>query len=220
MHSTLLTCIQLFGIGLSFGIAGPCIIGCTPMIIAYLSGKQAGRGVTISDIIIFLSGRFTAYLALGWLAGISGALLKRWSNFFPKALLHSFAGVFIIMLGVLIWTAKDPSSNTCRCMNNKKINFGGLFAAGVFAGIFPCAPLLALLFEIALMSETALNGIFYAMCFGLGTFISGFIVIGCLAGVLIWLPKGLLKSQKWKMIFRAVYSALFILFGVWIILRA
>ena len=173
MHNILLTCLQLFGIGVGFGIVGPCLVGCMPFIIAYIVGKQANRRDAIGDIIIFLSGRFFAYLVLGLFAGISGVLLKRWSNVFTISLLRSLGGAFIIMLGVFIWIARDPVSNVCRCMNNEKINFGSLFLMGFIIGILPCAPLLALLFEVALISETAWSGMFYVMFFALGTLCPG-----------------------------------------------
>jgi len=90
---------------------------------------------------------------------------------------------------------------------------------GFIIGVFPCAPLLALLLEITLISKTALDGMFYALFFGLGTFISGFIVIGGLSGILTWLPTKILKSKRSNLIFRIICALLLIWLGLDLIFR-
>ena len=88
---------------------------------------------------------------------------------------------------------------------------------GFIIGMFPCAPLLALLFEIALMSKTALAGMFYALFFGLGTLISGLIVIGSLAGIFSWLPAKIFKSKRSNFVFRIICALLLMLLGLGLI---
>jgi sulfite exporter TauE/SafE len=73
---------------------------------------------------------------------------------------------------------------------------------------------LALLLEIALVSKTALDGMLYALFFGLGTVVSGFIVIGGLSGILTWLPLKVLKSKRSNLIFRIICALLLIWLGL------
>ncbi|MCK4993550.1 MAG: sulfite exporter TauE/SafE family protein [Candidatus Omnitrophica bacterium] len=214
MYNNLITCGQLFGIGISFGIAGPCLVGCSPFIAAYVLGKQSGQLKAVIDITIFLIGRLLAYLILGFLAGLSAGVLKQWSSSSLVFLLKPVGAVIIILLGMLIWLVRDPHSKICQLMNNTKLNFAGLFMAGIIIGIFPCAPLLALLFEITMISKTAAQGMFYALFFGLGSFASGLVVISSMVGVLNWIPQTIVKSKKWQLVCKAVYSVLFIAIGI------
>ena len=99
-------------------------------------------------------------------------------------------------------------------MNEKICNSGGLFVLGLIIGITPCPPLTALLFEIALMSKSALEGMSYAFFFGLGTFLSGVLVVVSLAGILTKIISKVLKSKGAVRFFRIACSALLILFGL------
>ncbi|MFH1061994.1 MAG: sulfite exporter TauE/SafE family protein [Candidatus Omnitrophota bacterium] len=214
MQNTILSCLQLFGLGLSFGLAGPCALGCTPFIAAYLLSKQTSKVESLRDIIIFLSARLFAYLVLGFFAGFSAGLLKQWSSASIYVWFKPGSAIIIIILGISIWLARDPSSKLCACLRHRPLNMIGLFTAGLIIGIFPCAPLLALLWEISLMSNTGLQGMFYALFFGLGTFIAGLIMISGLMGILTWVPQTLLRSAKWKKFFQAIYAILFIGLGL------
>jgi len=86
-------------------------------------------------------------------------------------------------------------------------------------GAIPCAPLLALLFEITVISKTPLQGMLYAFSFGVGTFVSGLIVIAGLSGVISWLPAKFLKTNFSTKLFRLICAMFLILLGVNLILR-
>ena len=212
------TFLQLFGIGFSFGLAGPCLLVCTPVLIAYIAGKQVRFRQALVDIAIFLTGRLLAYLILGYLAGLSGLILRQFSNSSLVAFFKISGGIIIILLGVYLWLGKEPSSWVCRRKASAIFNSTGLFILGFAIGVFPCAPLLALLFEIALVSKSAWGGLFYALAFGLGTFFSGFIVMAALSGIFPRLPAGIIKSKTVSLIFRAICAVLFILLGLSLIL--
>ena len=89
---------------------------------------------------------------------------------------------------------------------------------GFSVGITPCAPLLALLFEITLISKNAMEGMSYGLAFGLGTFLSGFIVVGILTGILASFPAHILKSKAGKLIFRIACALLLISLGASLII--
>jgi cytochrome c-type biogenesis protein len=212
------TFLQLFGIGFSFGLAGPCLLVCTPVLIAYIVGKQVRLRQVLVDISIFLTGRLLAYLVLGYLAGLSGLILRQFSNSSLVALLKVPGGIIIILFGLYVWVGKEPLSWVCKRGANTIFNSTGLFILGFVIGVFPCAPLLALLFEITLVSKSAWGGLLYALAFGLGTFISGFMVMAALSGIFTRLPSGIFKSKTGNLIFRTICAVLLILLGLRLIL--
>jgi len=205
---------QLFGIGLSFGVAGPCFLSCAPFFIIYLAGKQLKWGQGLIEALIFLSGRLFAYLVLGYLAGLSATLLKQFGSLSFILFLKPLGGVIIIILGILILFAREPAYCGCKFLANKAITFGSLLILGFIMGIFPCAPLLALLFEITIISKTAFQGLLCALSFGLGTFISGFMVIAGLTGMITWFPAKIQKSSLILLTFRIICALLLVLLGL------
>jgi len=209
---------QLFGIGFSFGLAGPCLLVCTPVLITYIAGKQVRLRQALVDISIFLTGRLLAYLVLGYLAGLSGLILRQFTNSSLAASLKVSGGIIIILLGIYVWLGKEPLSWACKRKASTIFNSAGLFILGFAIGVFPCAPLLALLFEITLVSKSAWGGLLYALAFGLGTFISGFIVMAVLSGIFTRLRPEIFKSGTGNLIFRTICAVLLILLGSSLIL--
>ncbi|MCG2714512.1 MAG: sulfite exporter TauE/SafE family protein [Candidatus Omnitrophica bacterium] len=214
----LLIYYQLFGIGLSFGVAGPCFLSCTPFFITYLAGKQLKWRQGLIEALIFLSGRLFAYLVLGYLAGLSTALLRQFGSSSFILFLKPLGGVIIISLGILILFSREPAYCGCKFLANKVFTFGSLFILGFIMGVSPCAPLLALLFEITIISKTAFQGLLCALSFGLGAFISGFIVIAGLSGLISWFPAKVQKSSLTLLVFRIIFASLLILMGLNLIL--
>lgn len=210
--------LQLFGIGLSFGVGGPCFLSCTPFFITYLAGKQLKWGQGLIEALIFLSGRLFAYLVLGYLAGLSATLLKQFSGSSSILFLKPLGGIIIITLGVLIFFIKEPPFCGQRFAAHKAFTFGSLLILGFIMGVSPCAPLLALLFEITAISKTAFQGLLCALSFGLGTFISGFMVIAGLSGMITWFPEKVQKSSLILLISRIICALLLILLGLSLIL--
>ena len=219
MFNTALTYLELLGIGVGLGLAGPCLLVCTPVLITYIAGKQTTWKRALIDIFYFLTGRFLAYLMLGYLAGLSGAILRQFCNAGLIPFIKVFGGVIIIFLGVYVWLGAEYFPWLCKGTSGGVFNFGSLFILGFTLGVFPCAPLLALLLEITLISKTPLDGMCYALFFGLGTFISGFIAMGVLSGIFTWFPPKVLKSKKSNLIFRIICAALLIWLGLDLIFK-
>jgi len=220
MLSSFITYLQIFGIGFSFGLAGPCFLTCTPVLITYITGSKKSQIEVFKDIFTFLSGRLFAYILLGALAGLSGALLKRFTGSSLSIYLQPLAGAVTILFAVILLTGKSNDNCTCPAARGSMLNFGGIFAFGLLIGISPCAPLLALLFDIALMSKGLLDGIFYALFFGLGTFLSGLITIGVIAGLLTRVPAAFIKSKTANIILKAVCALLLLALGLGLILKS
>jgi sulfite exporter TauE/SafE len=205
---------QLFVLGLSFGFAGPCFLSCTPFLAAYLAGKEAKWKHGLADAMVFLSARLLAYIILGCLAGLSSGLIRSSGSFIHVPLFRILGGAVIILSGIFVLFSGKPFYCKRRFLENKAFNFGSLFFLGFIIGISPCVPLAGLLFEIALISQNALQGAFCALSFGLGTFISGFIVIAVLSGIIAWFPANVLKSNLSLFLFRVICALLLIFLGL------
>ena len=212
--NTLITCLQIFGIGFSFGIIGPCFLICTPILITYVAGNRKNLAGTLKDIAVFLAGRLTAYVLLGYLAGLSGVIIRQLVSQDIGRFFRPAAGMVSILLAILVLISAYDFRKGCKTRDGGVYSKAGLVLLGFIIGITPCGPLVALLFEIALISNSALEGAAYALFFGLGTFISGMITVGAVCGLLSWLPEKLLKSKSANIVFRLICAALLILFGV------
>jgi cytochrome c-type biogenesis protein len=221
MFNTALTYLQIFGIGFSFGIAGPCFLFCTPVLITYLLGRRERWQEALSDILVFLIGRLSAYVLLGALAGVSGAILRRFINPSAAVFISPLSGVVSIILGIFVLVYKEPVTCACASGSVRKVyGYGSLFTLGFILGVSPCAPLTALLLEIALMSKSVVEGAFYAFFFGLGTLLSGVLVVGALAGIIGGLAKKLVKSRTATNAFRIACAGFLILLGAWLIVTS
>jgi len=218
MVNSLITHLQIFGVGFSFGMAGPCFLLCAPILITYVAGSKREWADILKDILAFLSGRLVAYIALGSLAGLSGSILKHFTSSGISSYLKPLAGAVTIFFAILILLNRG-GSECCRTPRSKILNFGGVFSFGLLIGLSPCAPLLALLFDIVLMSKGALDGALYALSFGLGTFLSGLITIGIITGLLTRIPAVLIRSKGVNAVFKAVCALLLTALGLGLILR-
>jgi sulfite exporter TauE/SafE len=209
--------LQVFAIGFGLGFTGPCLFYCLPIILTFTSGAQQDYKKSLVDILVFFCGRLSAYLLLGALAGMSGMLLRRFINSNLAAYLNPLAGLISIGLGVIVLFNRKTAEGKCARESNKTGIFGGLFLFGFIIGISPCAPLLVLLFEIALIAKNVFQGALYGLSFGLGTFISGVIIAAGFTGLLTWVPEKFLKSRRPRFILRIVCAFVLILFGLWFI---
>lgn len=214
MPSTLITHLQIFGIGFSFGIAGPCFLACTPVLITYIASSSRKWPEVFKDILVFLSGRLFAYVILGLLAGLSGILLRKFTSSNFSSHFQTLAGAVTIFFAILILAYRNNNERACPAIHSKIFNFGGLFVFGFLIGLSPCAPLLALLLNIALMSKNAFDGMLYALSFGLGTFLSGLITVGIIAGFLTRIPAALIKSKTVSLIFKVICALLLAALGL------
>jgi threonine/homoserine/homoserine lactone efflux protein len=67
------------------------------------------------------------------------------------------------------------------------------------------------------MSKSVFDGASYAFFFGLGTLLSGVLVVGALAGIIGGIVKKLVKSKAATTAFRIACAGFLILLGIWLI---
>jgi hypothetical protein len=219
MLDTTITYVQLFIIGFGMGIAGPCLLTCTPLV-AYVAGRKASVLQGLRDILLFLSGRILAYLFLGYLAGFSGSYLKIVGGSDFNFWLRLAAAVIIILMGIYVGLGRNLSNKLCPAALGKVMGVGGPFILGCVVGLSPCPPLVGLLFEIALISKSGFDALGYTLFFGLGTFVSGLLTLGALSGFFWWLPAKVFHSTKLKLALRIVCALLLVLIGLNLMLTA
>lgn len=218
MPDTLLTHLQIFGIGFSFGMAGPCLATCAPVLITFILGRRERLFSTAGDILVFSAGRIVAYALLGAAAGLSGSILRRLTDeSIVGSYINPIAGAISILLGCVILTSRDGSRCECVSAAQKAYSFGGLLTLGFVIGLSPCGPLAALMLEIAMISKSAAEGALYAFSFGIGTMIASVIAVGAIAGIAGGLINRFVKSGKAAGIFRKACAVLLIVLGIWLI---
>jgi thiol:disulfide interchange protein DsbD len=197
MFMTLIqTVIETLTLGILYGI-GPCTISCAPVIIPLIMSTSKNSKEGLFQAFIFGLGRIASYCILGFLSGYLGYYLKDFIS--PK-----LVGVFMIILGILIFLKKYPK----RCpFANKIKGKHTTFISGMFIGLSPCAPLLGVL-SLAILSQSAIQGLLMGLSFGIGTLLSPMLLLGLFAG---WWSK---RSEKFYGINLLVCSSFLILLGI------
>ncbi|MFC1567143.1 sulfite exporter TauE/SafE family protein [bacterium] len=198
---------ELFITGLAMAW-GPCLISCSIMI-PYFAGTKKGFKHGVRGALLFSCGRLIAYIFLGALAGFSGELLSSLyyiSNFRFK--LQIGGGIFIFLLGLSIVFVSTKQSAICKFLH--KWDHGSVFLAGIFLGLVPCAPLLAVLSYIVLHSTNHLVGGFQGFVFGLGTIFSPFLL---LAGFATYFTK-FISNEKLYFSFQKICGLVVMYLGI------
>jgi len=216
----LISALQVFSIGLFLGLSLPCLIYCLPVILALNIHSGNNFKKISAGLLLFFLGRLLAYILLGALAGVSGYLLNQFIgaslNFYSKLI----AGLISIGFGLYVLFYRRQEGKRCSSNKHQVLTNGEFFIFGLTVGISPCPPLMGLLLEVALISKNPLQGSIYGLMFGLGTFVTGFILATGLSHIFNWLPDKLMHSELSKAILKFLYASLLVLFGVFLISRA
>jgi len=204
--------IQGFVIG-----AGPCVLICAPILLPYIAGTQRTWQQGFRAALVFGLARLLVYTLLGGVVGYIGYyLFQLFYNRLWGIYLWTFAGIFIITLGMLILLGREINNPVCRFLQKHALenNVRSLFLLGLIIGFSPCLPLLAVLTEIMFMADRFYSGFIYGFAFGLGTVVSPLLLMGALAPLI---PGKLIRSDKAMRIFNAVCGGLLIMVGIYII---
>ena len=199
--------LRLLGAGFGMGW-GPCLAFCGPILLPYVAAGKGGWREGLRLSAMFSLGRLLGLAILGGLASVAFASINR---FFPphkSGYLYLAMAIFIVLVGVLIILGEGSK----RPRYKKRVvkgEGGSILGLGFLIGISPCVPLVAILTYIACTVTNVLQGVAYALCFGMGTIIP-VMILGPLAGLL---PEKVFKSPAHLRIFRIVCGAILILFG-------
>jgi len=198
----------LLGVGFGMGW-GPCLALCGPILLPYIAATKGGWREGLRVSAMFSLGRLLGLAILGGLASVAFASINR---FFPphkSGYLYLAMAIFIVLVGVLIILGAGFE----RPLYKKRVvkgSGGSMLGLGFLIGISPCVPLVAILTYIACTVTNVLQGVAYALCFGIGTVVP-VMILGPLAS---FLPEKIFKSPAHLRVFRMVCGVILILFGL------
>lgn len=183
---------SLFLTGLVLG-SGPCLLSCGPLLLSYIAAAKKTFRQSLRIYLVFSITRLVVYMALGAVAGFLGEWVLR--RFFESRHLSWFFflfGIFLIFLAVLVlFDRKGERGGLCRPVMLKCTQgAGGLgteIGFGLLIALSPCAPLLAVIGYIGLISDHWFKGLSYMASFGLGTVVSPLILLAGFSGWIIQL---------------------------------
>jgi sulfite exporter TauE/SafE len=203
--------LKLLAAGIGMGW-GPCLALSGPILLPYIAATKGGWREGLRASAAFSLGRLLALAILGGLANVAFASVNR---FFPphrSGYLYLIMAVFVVLMGALIVLGKGFRVPFYRILREHIVERGAasMLGLGFLIGISPCATLVAILTYIACTATNVLDGIVYALSFGVGTVVP-LIILGPLVG---FFPERTFKSTTPLRVFRAICGAILILFGL------
>ncbi|MEM8954668.1 MAG: sulfite exporter TauE/SafE family protein [Verrucomicrobiota bacterium] len=150
-----------------------CAAMCGPLACTLLPNTNSPSN-PLTTATLYHTGRLLAYSVIGAIAGAIGHIPLNFATQTPIALLPWVLALALLLVGfgleknlpqpafIRRWTAQ-LRLKACRLSAKK-----GAFAVGLATPLLPCAPLY-LMFGVALVSGSALQGAEFTLAFALGT---------------------------------------------------
>lgn len=212
-------CLSLFLSGLLFG-SGPCIASCGPILISYIAGTKKNTLKSLLVYLLFSSARIFVYLSLSLIIYFLGVFAtERFLGNISKYILI-LGGIFIIAVGLLMMLGRRLEFKSCRFLEKKFLENDKktVISLGLAVGLVPCAPLLAVLSYIGLVSKAWVNSLLYGLSFGLGTLLSPLILLAMLAGLIPrWLKD---KVSVYNQALNFICGFIIVILGARLLIRA
>lgn len=191
-----------------------CAVMCGPLLLAV----QAGQGIswkTTFNKLLYQFGRILTYGLIGLFLGLLGnvASLQGWQQGFSLV-----TGILLFTIGLFYMFGKSSSKLAAiqtkaiqpfaKFMGKWLYRPGGSFVAGILNGILPCG-MVYMALASAVNADSIWNSFYFMLLFGLGT----------LPLLLVFSFAGNFPKRIFKKGFSTVLPVLFILMGLWFILR-
>ena len=204
---------DIFIMGILLGW-GPCLAFCAPIVVPYIAASQKGWLKGFRAALIFSVSRILPYMLLALVASSLGHLLIR--RYYESRIglsIYLLAGLFILILGILLILGKNPHWRICQILTKHTTgnSLKGIISLGLLIGFAPCIPLFGGLTYIAFVSQNFFQGLFYGACFGAGTLLSPLLLFGLVAG---GLPPLILRKPVVYNIFSRLCGCLLVYFGI------
>ncbi|MFC1657904.1 sulfite exporter TauE/SafE family protein [Candidatus Omnitrophota bacterium] len=205
--------------GLILG-SGPCLATCGPILISYIAATRKSPGQGIMVWLLFSLSRISVYPLLGVSVFFLGEFLVKEKLTYISQYVYITGGAVIVAIGILtIIRGTGSHSRACAAVSqwaSRRLSGIQPVALGLILGLLPCAPLLAVLSYIGLISFSWQRCIFYSLIFGLGTLISPLILLALGAGAA---SQMLFKRPRVYNILRLLCGLIILFFGIQLILR-
>lgn len=191
-----------------------CAVMCGPLLLAVQAGQQISWKTTLNKLIYQL-GRILTYGFLGLILGAIGnvAAIQGWQQGFSLV-----TGVILFGIGLFYIFGKSSSSLAniqtkaiqpfAKFMSKWLYRPGGSFVAGILNGVLPCG-MVYMALASAVNADSLENSFLFMVLFGLGT----------LPLLLLFSFAGNFPKRVFKKGFSTVLPILFLLMGIWFILR-
>ncbi len=208
---------SLFLTGIVLG-SGPCLLSCGPLLLSYVASTKTGGVSALKTYLIFCGVRLAVYASFGVGSGLIGAwVVHRLLESASLGVLYVAFGAFLVLLGIFFiledlvperWRA------ALRCCYQGRGDLRNVAVFALIVSLTPCAPLLAMVGYIALVSDTWSKGVVFMTAFGLGTVISPLIILMFLTG---WFGAWLQQHRSVLRLVRLASGLIFIVLGAWLI---
>ncbi|MFH1678303.1 MAG: sulfite exporter TauE/SafE family protein [Candidatus Omnitrophota bacterium] len=211
--------ISLFIFGLLLS-SGPCLITCGPVLISYIVAAKQNIRQGVLVWLLFSLARVCVYLILSLSIFILGELFLKQNLIYISNYVYFVGGIIIILIGIFTIFISSEKHNPVCPINFKRMSSRFIkmqpVTLGLIMGLLPCAPLLAALSYIGLISFSWQRCVFYSLVFGLGTIISPLALLALGAGLV---SKILSKKPKIYLVFRIVCGFIIVFFGAQLIIQ-
>lgn len=208
---------SLFLSGLVLG-SGPCLLTCGPILISYIVATGKNPRQAFFFWLLFSLSRILVYIFLGVSVFLLGEFLVRQNLLFLGGYIYLLSGIIIILIGLFTIISNVGEKNRlCSSISKlleQRLSKVSPITMGLILGLLPCAPLLAVLSYIGLVSFSWQVSILYSLIFGVGTLISPLVLLSLGAGVI---PKILFNKPKAYRALRYISGSIIILFGAQLI---
>jgi len=148
------------------------------------AGKRPHEGLI--TYTLFSAARIIVYIVLGLCIFYIGrvgldALAARYYNY-----IYILAGFFLMLIGAHFILGRRMELKPFNIIYRHivKGDTRNTVLLGIAYGLLPCAPFLAVLSYIGLVSNNVMQNIIYAVVFGAGTFVSPLLLVSVAAGAL------------------------------------
>ncbi len=211
--------ISFFLLGLSFG-AGPCVASCGPLILSYVAGTRKNIISSLGVYILFSLARIAVYIALGITVFFLGGFILDKALGGLSRYVFILGGTFMILVGILTISGGHVRFRPLQMLQKNMIEHDkkSIIIFGLIIGLLPCAPFLAVISYLGLISKTWLQALLYSLVFGAGTILSPLILLVVAAG---FIPRILAdKIKLYYRIFNFICGLLIMFLGLQLIMRA
>lgn len=192
-----------------------CVMMCGPLMIAIPQKSESLLGRTWIKVS-YQAGRIITYTLLGFAIAYIGSLSSFIKN--GQQIISLLTGALLIIAGLTHWIKFDKKSFYKKQQKIlqpilKTIGYwlfkpGGHFVAGLLNGLLPCG-MVYMALASALNAENPSGGALFMFLFGLGT----------LPLLLIFTIAASYGKQKLNLNFNKWLPSLFLLIGLWFVLR-
>lgn len=208
MEAFTLSEVSLFSVwllGISVGFTA-CTTSCLPYMGSWVFSRGTNLRTTLLDTSLFALGKICAYIFLGGLAGLIGAILL---DYLKLGIGNGLIGLASIAAGA--WLIRQQSRTHAGCGMSRRQHLPPMLL-GFSLSFIPCAPLAALLAACANAGSATL-GLSYGLMFGLGAALTPLFIVLPLLGSLgreiqlrhPWLKQGLAYVGGLVLIIIGVY---------------